>query len=1299
MPALLILDIIGLSLSISLSTALVLVVGSASIRRQINQSFMLFALAESGWAVCSLLLRIMLWIHARNPGLALNLAALSFSLTTPFLLLFCARYTKVKGRWPLVVSLGLLVPILGGVALLLENQLTHSPQLDSWGVLSYGFSPLGLSGCFVCIAGYLVALLFLTVNRREGTDLRITASVVILLAGFILGGILQLKGPIMAFAGTLSVGLMGWVIVRRQLFNPLRELAADLRDRAHRQELIAKVSRTTATLLDIDELLGQAATLIQASFGCFIVSVFLIEGDELVLRASSLPEGARYIKRMRLKVGREGICGWVAAQGAPLVAGDVRADARYVEMDAEIRILSEMAVPILRSGRPIGVLDMQSLALNAFSESDLRMQETIADQLSNAIDNARLYQETRRRAERLALMNRISSVAGSVLVLDELLRIVHREVTSLFEAEAFFVALYDARTETLDFRMQIDAGEQSPPVTEPLGSGLTSQVVRTRQPLLVNDPARRAPAGTRPTTWGTGRLPTSWMGVPMFSGERVIGVMSVQTYRDHRYDADDLLLASTIAEQVAVAIENARLYEKVSRELEVRQRTEKVLRESEEKFRNLAEESPNIIFIYGRERVLYANRQCETSMGYPREELYRRDFPFGSLLAPGYLSIALQNYRRHLRRESVPPYEYILVTRSGRRIDAIFTSTRIRYDGRPAILGIVTDITARKRTERLLQSLNAATLSMEQALTPAEIFPSAARVLSALGFDSAVFMLDAHRERTLRLHCRGSGLTGDILVFEPSDAHGQAYPFDVLPDIAQAMDGSGALFTMLEPDAVAAFFTDAPGARGLGPHELPATPGARGPGPHELPPTEQIARLGVILAPLVVGDEQFGLCVISGQDLGPEDLEIFTAFAHQAAAAWRKTRLMRDLEASIQQLRQTQEQLLHSQKMEAIGRLAGGIAHDFNNLLTVISGYTTLLQEKVEDNTPAREDITQIKNTIKRASSLTSRLLAFSRKQIIQPTVLDINRLVGNAANLLRPIIGEDIELVVRLSPAPLFVKADTAQMDQVIMNLAVNARDAMPDGGALALRTAGVTVDESGRLSAPGSAAVPEMPLPAGLPAGTWVMLAVRDTGIGMSEETQARLFEPFFTTKEEGKGSGLGLSTVYAIVVQAGGRMHVASSLGAGSTFTVWLPGVATDDDHAAAEERPSEIPAGSGTILLVEDETDVRELARKVLERQGYRVVAVASAREALLVAEGPATLDLVVTDVIMPGGMNGVEMGERLSRTRPSLPVLYMSGYTGDLRSPSLAHPSGLEFLDKPFQPKELLARVKELVKKG
>jgi signal transduction histidine kinase len=455
----------------------------------------------------------------------------------------------------------------------------------------------------------------------------------------------------------------------------------------------------------------------------------------------------------------------------------------------------------------------------------------------------------------------------------------------------------------------------------------------------------------------------------------------------------------------------------------------------------------------------------------------------------------------------------------------------------------------------------------------------------------------------------------------------------------------------------------------------------------------------VILAPLVVGDAQFGLQAVSGQELGPEDLQIFTAFAHQAAAAWRKTRLMRDLEGSIQKLRQTQEQLLHSQKMEAIGRLAGGIAHDFNNLLTVISGYTSLLTDSLEGNAPALADLAQIRNTIKRASSFTSRLLTFSRRQILQPAVLDMNKIVANSVTLLRPLIGEDIELVLRLSPEALFVRGDQAQMDQIIMNLAVNARDAMPGGGTLRLETAAAAVNPSGNPSPQGSNGLAGPRPPAGLPPGPWVILTVRDNGVGMSEETRAHLFEPFFTTKEEGKGSGLGLSTVYGIVTQNGGRVHVDSALGRGSTFTVSLPRVPSIGEQAVVEERAPAAQAGTGTILLVEDEKDVRDLARKVLERAGYTVVSVASAREALLVAEGSATLDLVVTDVVMPGGMSGMEMGERLSRTRPTLAVLYMSGYTDDVRFHSPSRSSGLPFMSKPFQPNDLLARVKDMVRRS
>jgi signal transduction histidine kinase/CheY-like chemotaxis protein len=409
---------------------------------------------------------------------------------------------------------------------------------------------------------------------------------------------------------------------------------------------------------------------------------------------------------------------------------------------------------------------------------------------------------------------------------------------------------------------------------------------------------------------------------------------------------------------------------------------------------------------------------------------------------------------------------------------------------------------------------------------------------------------------------------------------------------------------------------------------------------------------------------------------------------------------MRELENSLEKLSRTQEQLLHSQKMEAIGRLAGGIAHDFNNLLTVISGYTSLLSDSLEGNSPALTDLGQIRNTIKRASALTSRLLTFSRKHILQPTVLDLNKVVANSVTLLRPLIGEDIELIVRLSPSALWVRADQGQIDQVLMNLAVNARDAMPGGGKLLLETAGT---ESGLVGNEPAGETPRQDpvegdarFPAALPAGRWALLAVQDDGVGMSEDTRGHVFEPFFTTKDEGKGSGLGLSTVYGIVTQSAGRITLDSAPGRGSTFTIALPVVPPSDERLEADERPRRLLSGSGTILLVEDELEVRNLTCKVLERGGYMVVPVASAREGLLVAEGSTALDLVVTDVVMPGGMSGVEMGERLSRSRPKLPVLYVSGYTDNEKFHSPAGTRGLHFLSKPFQPDELLARVKSMI---
>ncbi|MGA2639816.1 MAG: GAF domain-containing protein, partial [Spirochaetia bacterium] len=548
MPFFLGLDIVCLTLSLALCSGLVLMVSGAGLHKPLNRDFVLFATMEAAFVVCSLLLRLSLYFKAGEPETFLELACLFFGLTAPFLLLFCARYTRVRGWWPIAAAA--IAGMLAMSAPLLQGRLVADPRMSAEGLVFYRITLLGLSAITLPTACFLASSVLLATGWRRTNTPSIALSIGLFLFGFLVGGVAQPRFPLMAISSMGSVALLGWGIIRRQLFNPLRELASNLRERAHRQELISQISRRTATLLRLEELLGQAVTLIRASFDYFTVAVFLVSGDELVLRASTHPAAPRYINAFRLKVGKEGICGWVAAAGQPLVVGDVSRESRYVSILDSAKTRSELAVPILRSDRVIGVLDVQSSERDAFSEMDVLTQQTIADQLSSSIENARLYEEIGRRAERLTLVNRISAAAGAVLDLDDLLETVHREVTPIFGADAFFIALVDGDGDALDFRIQVDEGRRESPVREPLGSGLASRVAATRKPLLLNDLQGSGGAeGVAPLRWGTGKVPSSWIGVPMLIGERLIGVMSVQTYRARHYDAEDLLLATTIADE------------------------------------------------------------------------------------------------------------------------------------------------------------------------------------------------------------------------------------------------------------------------------------------------------------------------------------------------------------------------------------------------------------------------------------------------------------------------------------------------------------------------------------------------------------------------------------------------------------------------------------------------------------------------------------------------------------------------------------------------------------------------------
>jgi signal transduction histidine kinase/CheY-like chemotaxis protein len=381
---------------------------------------------------------------------------------------------------------------------------------------------------------------------------------------------------------------------------------------------------------------------------------------------------------------------------------------------------------------------------------------------------------------------------------------------------------------------------------------------------------------------------------------------------------------------------------------------------------------------------------------------------------------------------------------------------------------------------------------------------------------------------------------------------------------------------------------------------------------------------------------------------------------------------------------QAEEALRQAQKMEAVGRLAGGVAHDFNNLLMVIRGHAALSLSYFGPDNPLRQELNEILKTAVRASSLTRQLLAFSRKQVLQPRVLDLNSLVTQTAELLPPALGEDINLVLDLDPNLGRVKADAAQMEQVIMNLVFNARDAMPDGGKLTIQTVNNHLDENCARSYPE------------IRPGPHVMLAVHDSGQGMDEETRLHIFEPFFTTKQRGKGTGLGLATVYGTVIQSGGCVTVLSKLGEGTTIQIYLPRVEEAIEVVEEPKRLSRSLEGEERILVVEDDHAVRRMTREFLKIKGYTVIEASSAEDAIQFVEcHEETIDLVLTDVVMPG-MKGRELGDRLVKLRSGIKVLYMSAYTEDAAINSGRLGPGSAFIEKPFTVDELAYKVREIL---
>jgi PAS domain S-box-containing protein len=704
----------------------------------------------------------------------------------------------------------------------------------------------------------------------------------------------------------------------------------------------------------------------------------------------------------------------------------------------------------------------------------------------------------------------------------------------------------------------------------------------------------------------------------------------------------------------------------LARDLTERKLIEQELKKCEERYCDVVENAHDLIYTHDLEgNYTSINRASERITGYTREEALRMNLM--QAIAPEHLEKARQMIGRKLAGEEDTIYDLEIIAKDGSQIAVEVNTSLIFQDGVPVgVQGIARDVTERKRAEEMLHAADRRAVEEYERL-----LDRLAKL--ALTFGTARDLLTIYR-----------GLRDFSLSLTPSFGL-VICSYDETREVREGLYSylNGAEFEVpfMEPLPV----RSGPAGRVIKSGTVNISNDYLKDLRHTVPvflgfEEDQNTPRSALIAPMTIMGRTIGTIEVQSHQLAAYTREHATAMhmaGNLAANAIENVRLL-ELE------REKEEQLRQSQKLEAVGQLAGGIAHDFNNLLTVINGYSQLSLMGLHDKDPLRSNIEEVKKAGERAAALTRQLLAFSRKQVLQPKVLDLNLLVSEIEKMLQRLIGADIELRTALEPELGRIKGDPGQIEQVLMNLVVNARDAMEGGGKLTIETQNVYVDD-GYVSQH-LAVTP----------GSYVMLAVSDTGIGMDEQTQKRIFEPFFTTKELGQGTGLGLSTVYGIVKQSGGNIWVYSEVGQGTTFKVYLPRVDEEAQVYKVSLQTQEGLSGKETILLAEDEEIVRKLVCEVLKSQGYEVLEAANGSAALLLCErlqGP--IHLMITDIVMPE-MSGRELTDRLAGLRPEMKVLFMSGYTDDTIVRHGLLESDLAFLQKPFTPHALARKVREVL---
>jgi PAS domain S-box-containing protein len=844
--------------------------------------------------------------------------------------------------------------------------------------------------------------------------------------------------------------------------------------------------------------------------------------------------------------------------------------------------------------------------------------------------------DTRSHSEKLqTALYRIAEKANSAEDLQDLFVFIHQVLGELMYAKNCFIALYDRAEDMIHFPYWVDEKDPAPTPTghrsRKYGRGLTEYVLRTNRPLLLDGASLQKLIDDKEIDL-IGSMTNDWIGVPLKKGEEPFGILVMQSYDlAHRYGEQEKEILTFVSNEIASAIDYRRKRE--------------ALQESEKKFRALYRIAETAAAAEDLEQMYASIHKIIAELMYA-ENLYIALYePASDLIRFPYWVDKMEPPPAP-RKPSRGLTEYVLRT------------------GQPFL----------QRLESLPELVNAGAVkrigapSFDWMGVPLKKGDDTFGVLAVQTYDENI----RYHERDQELLTFVSQHVANAIVRR----HDQ-----------EAVKSSEERYRSLVESAVYGIYRSALDDRFLDVN--PALVEMLG-----YESAEQVLALDVA-HDVYVDPAERTLLVQKYHD---------TQHVDSVEVRWKRrdggtitVRLsgravlnaagepegFEMIAEDVTDRRAFEEQMRQSQKMEAIGRLAGGVAHDFNNLLTVIKGYTELLLDGYAEHDPRRAEVEEVRKAADRAGALTRQLLAFSRQQVLAPKTLNVNEVVRSMDGLLRRLLGENVELSTVLGVQVGQVRADPGQLEQVIMNLAINARDAMPRGGKLTIGTANTEIEEMGAREHPTIA------------PGSYVLVAVSDTGQGMDADTQAHIFEPFFTTKEQGKGTGLGLSTVYGIVKQSGGDIWVYSEIGVGTTFKVYLPRVDAAPENLPGTSRAVRV-VGSETILLVEDEAGVRALVRKFLERSGYSVVEASSGDEALKEAEKfPGHIDLLLTDVVLPR-MSGSELARRLVDARKDTRVLYMSGYTDDAIVHHGVLSAGAAFLQKPFTADALARKIREIL---